>query len=235
MINKIPSFWVIIPAAGLSARMQLDIPKQYLSICHYTILEHAANVFLNIPEVIQLMIAVHPDDERWKLTALATNPRCQFIVGGKHRAQSVLHALRALKNRANPEDWVMVHDAARPCLQVASILKLLNHCQQENSGAILGLPVRETLKQVKNNKIITTIDREQLWQAQTPQCFRYQELTLALEHAENNQLSVTDEAMAMELAGFKVGMIMGDANNIKITYPGDELLAQVYLKENKYV
>jgi len=234
---------VIIPAAGIGSRMAAACAKQYLKLGNKTVLEHSIEVFLHNPRIASITLALHPNDTLFNTLAMAKHPRINVVVGGNERVDSVLNALRFIANKIsdNPEQsaWVMVHDAARPCLQQSDLDKLIDACMHDSNscGGILAVPVADTIKQQasganEHTLIDKTIDRTLLWQAQTPQMFKSHELLNAIEHAlsaEPSSAVITDEASAMELAAYKVQLVEGQSSNIKITRPSDLALAQFYL------
>lgn len=223
----------LIPAAGVGARMGKGIAKQYLLLNGKTILEHSIEVFLDKPEVDKVIIAVASDDENIKALGCFSHPKIQWVIGGETRAESVLNGLKSIDTPENK--WVLVHDAARPCVRWDDILRLLSVDGEQ--GGILAVPVVDTLKKQhapkngKNYAISNTVDRQGLWQAQTPQFFPVHALTQALEHALQEGKNITDEASAMELAGFSPELVEGSKTNLKITYPEDLKLAEFYLSQ----
>lgn len=215
----------IVPAAGIGSRMQADKPKQYLQLHGKTVLEHTLSVLLTYPPIERVILAVAADDVYLKQQAFINHPKIHIVKGGETRAESVLNALRYIKTDG---DWVLVHDAARPCLTHADLDKLLKI--QDNNGAILAIPATDTIKRADaHQQIQHTEDRSRLWLAQTPQFFRSDLLRQALENAFAQGLVVTDEASAMELAGFQPHLVAGRSDNIKITRPEDLALAEFYL------
>ncbi len=225
------SHWLIIPAAGLGARMQNEKPKQYLSCHGKTILETTVNQFLSVEFFEKVIIAISPADTFYNQTFLSSHPRCLSTLGGETRAHSVYNGLMKLKKiGANEADWVWVHDAARPCITSEDILKLYSQTKSHYSGVILASPARDTFKKVKDNQILTTVDRSELWHAMTPQVFPFADLMQAMSNTIKQKLSVTDEAMSMELLNFPITVIQGRADNIKITYPIDLTIAETILR-----
>ena len=226
-------FWVVIPAAGIGQRMRSDIPKQYLPLDGHTVLEHSLHRISLLPAVAEIVVALAKDDPYWEKQHLDWVARpVTTVVGGKERSDSVLSGLRALAKRAHDNDWVLVHDAARPCVRPGDIQQLINSCRTDEVGGLLAIPVRDTMKQADTNgNVEKTVARDQLWHALTPQMFRYGKLVHALEQAQQKGIHVTDEAMAMELLGMKARLVEGHADNIKITRPEDLLLAGFYLRE----
>ncbi|ACX81780.1 2-C-methyl-D-erythritol 4-phosphate cytidylyltransferase [Aggregatibacter actinomycetemcomitans] len=217
----------VVPAAGIGSRMQADKPKQYLHIHGQPILQHTLNVLLAYPHISRIVLAVAADDPYIDQLKLSQNPKIQLVEGGETRADSVLNGLNAVQD-AGADVWVMVHDAARPCLTHGDLEKLLEI--QDDNGAILAIPATDTIKRaLPSQQIAHTEDRSQLWLAQTPQFFRADLLRDALTRAKQQQFAVTDEASAMELAGFRPHLVAGRSDNIKVTRPEDLALAEFYL------
>ena len=240
--DKTPvKLWGVIPAAGIGSRMQADCPKQYLPLAGKTLIEKTLERLLAIPQIQRLVVALNPDDHVWPKLSLSQHKKIVTVAGGQERADSVLNALLSLQGIAADNDWILVHDAARPCVSLASIEKLLNACAEHPLGGILGVPVSDTIKQVKDKSVITkTVDRSVLWQAQTPQLFRYGILLKALKAAVEVGFLVTDESSAVEVMlkkplGDEVSellplMVEGNSDNIKITRPEDLPLAELILQ-----
>ncbi len=209
-----------------------DIPKQYLSLNGSTVLEHTLQILLDNSRVEGICLALSPDDQWWVNSAVSSNPRIVTVAGGDERCHSVLNALRKLQEIADPQDWVLVHDAARPCLRPKDLDLLIDSLVEHPIGGLLGVPVRDTMKRTDVNASTTeTVAREGLWHAYTPQMFRLETLYQALQDAIDNGLTVTDDASAMELAGMQPLMIEGHDDNIKITRPEDLILASFYLRQ----
>jgi 2-C-methyl-D-erythritol 4-phosphate cytidylyltransferase len=227
------NIWVIIPAAGVGRRMGTTTPKQYLLLNDKPVLEHTLNVFLNHDAVSQIVVAISKEDEYWSTLSIGQQKPVHLAEGGKERSDSVLNGLKYIANQANEDDWVLVHDAARPCLRQQDLSLLLNKMSDHNVGGILAVPVRDTMKRAaaNSNRIETTVSRNNLWHALTPQMFRYKMLKDALETALNNHQEITDEASAIELAGFQPELIEGHADNLKITRPEDLELAAFFLRQ----
>ncbi|MCK9110722.1 2-C-methyl-D-erythritol 4-phosphate cytidylyltransferase [Haemophilus influenzae] len=221
------SIIAVLPAAGVGSRMQADKPKQYLTLLGKTLLEHTLDVMLSYPAVSKIILAVSKDDPY--ISTLSLDPKIQLVEGGTTRAESVLNGLNAI---AEKNAWVLVHDAARPCLQHADIDKLL--AIENEQGAILAIPVTDTIKLADNQQcIVKTEDRSQLWQAMTPQFFPVDILRHALSTGIQQGANITDEASAMELAGFRPHLVAGRSDNLKVTRPEDLALAEFYLIRNK--
>lgn len=218
----------VIPAAGTGSRMGESIPKQYLRLGGKTLLEHSLLALLGVPGMQTVTLALHPRDTLARSLDLLSDSRVHTVTGGPQRADSVLAALRAVP--ANAADWVLVHDAARPCLQVADVQRLVASVIDRQAGGILAEPVVDTVKLAdEHGRVLQTLERSRLWRAQTPQMFRLGELTEALESALAAGDPVTDEASAMERLGFAVNLVGGSSRNFKVTLPEDLALAEWYL------
>ena len=233
-----PNYWVVIPAAGIGSRMKADRPKQYLPLFDNTVIEHTLNKLLKHPDFNALYVGLSPVDPYWKMLPLNHNTAIHTYDGGNERVDTVLNGLRTLAGKAQPDDWVLVHDVARPCISLADINELVTQLEDHPVGGILGVPVTDTVKKVEHSQrgdhnIVTTIDRSTLWRAYTPQMFRYQTLLHALENALKKGLSITDEASAIEAEGLTPKMVKGRMDNIKITQPGDIELAEFYLSKQE--
>ncbi len=224
--NKI---WAVVPAAGVGKRMQADRPKQYLPLAGKTVIEQTLKRLLNAGVFSAIAVAISTEDPYWPELAVSSHPDIITAPGGKERADSVLSALNALARQAKDEDWVMVHDAARPCLTGEDIVKLFNCLQDDDVGGILALPSHDTLKKVEQGEIVGSIDRNRVWRALTPQMFRLGQLRDALQEAEGNP-AITDEASALELKGYHPKIVEGRPDNLKITRPEDLALAQFYME-----
>ncbi|MGO1310519.1 MAG: 2-C-methyl-D-erythritol 4-phosphate cytidylyltransferase [Kluyvera intermedia] len=222
-----PGVCAVVPAAGFGRRMQTECPKQYLSIGNKTILEHSVDALLANARIQRVVIAVSPGDERFQQLPLAMHPQITVVDGGAERADSVLAGLRAIDDA----QWVLVHDAARPCLHQDDLARLLTLSETSRVGGILAAPVRDTMKRAESRKsaIAHTVDRNDLWHALTPQFFPRELLLACLSRALNEGATITDEASALEYCGFHPELIAGRADNIKVTRPEDLALAQFYL------
>lgn len=224
-------FWLIVPAAGIGSRMQADRPKQYLQVAGKSILEHTLEVFLGCAQLQRIVLPLASHDHWWPNLPLASHPHITAIEGGRERADSVLAGLRALSTLgAAADDWVLVHDAARPLLHVDDLQRLLDTLRDDPVGGLLGCPARDTLKLVDaEGRSQRTLPREHIWQALTPQMFRLQPLTTALTAALEAGAAITDEASAMEWQGYAPRLVAGRSDNIKITQPEDmQLLAALH-------
>ena len=230
MTESLERCWAVVPAAGTGTRMDSGLPKQYLEIAGVTMLEHSVKALLACERVHGVVVALHADDKRAIELPVFSDKRVQRVTGGEHRSDSVLAALGALLVQGELDDWVLVHDAARPCLQVVELRRLIDRVCASGTGGILAEPMVDTVKQAGDNgRVLRTLDRNRLWRAQTPQMFRLGPLYAALEGARKQGLSITDEASAMELAGQPVQLIMGSPRNLKVTLPADLELAAWYL------
>jgi 2-C-methyl-D-erythritol 4-phosphate cytidylyltransferase len=213
--------------------MGAQLPKQYLSIAGRRIIDHTLERLLNHPLIAGIYLALSAEDELWQACDLVDDSRIFRVEGGEQRCHSVLNALRALKQQAADDDWVLVHDAARPCLSRNDLDRLIDTLIDHPVGGLLGVPVRDTLKSVNaEGEVEGTVSRDGLWHALTPQMFRLDILYQALESAIDKGAFVTDDASAIELAGYRPLMVEGDAGNIKITRPEDLQLAADYLSRS---
>lgn len=223
-----PSFWVVIPAAGIGSRMGMLHPKQYLKIAGCTVLEHSVHCFLEHPGLQGIVVSLAAEDQFWNTLPLAQDARILSTLGGSTRARSVQNALDTLLDwGAQSQDWVLVHDAARPNLASEDLEALLTTLATDSIGGLLAVPVRDTLKRVNpEGRVLATVARADLWQALTPQMFRIDKLSVALCQAASVGLVVTDEASAIEAAGWAPKLVQGRADNLKITLPEDLLQMQ---------
>jgi 2-C-methyl-D-erythritol 4-phosphate cytidylyltransferase len=237
------NFIVIVPAAGVGKRMQANCPKQYLTINSKTVLSHTLSKLLSHPRISQVVLALSENDQYFNDSDYANHSDVIRVNGGKERVDSVLNGLSVIDVDKFP--WVLVHDAARPCLSHSDIDKLLDNCLENNCGGLLATPVRDTMKRgfssLQNaanqpnqntlNKVKETVERSQLWHALTPQLYKTAELSSAIEEALAQSLVITDESSAMELAGFDSILVAGSSENIKITHPDDLVLAEFFLNK----
>jgi 2-C-methyl-D-erythritol 4-phosphate cytidylyltransferase len=230
--------WFIVPAAGIGQRMGAAVPKQYLPFANATILETTLNTLLAIKPLAGIVVAIHPKDTHWSTLPVSQHAKVYTVTGGDERADSVLSALDFLhssflvnESKENERRWVLVHDAARPCISPASIYDLVNTLADDDVGGILGVNSSDTLKRVNDQQVIeSTVDRSDIWQAQTPQMFRYGLLRSALNQAIQSKQAITDEASALELAGYTVNIVAGRRDNIKITQADDLPIAEAIYK-----
>ncbi|PKO80159.1 MAG: 2-C-methyl-D-erythritol 4-phosphate cytidylyltransferase [Betaproteobacteria bacterium HGW-Betaproteobacteria-13] len=227
-----PKHFAIVPAAGSGARMASDRPKQYLPLLGQPMIRHALATLCAAPEIDKVFVILSVGDAEWaRYDWSDLAPKLvPLFCGGPTRADTVLAGLRAIAGEASAGDWVLVHDAARPCLAPWHIDKLVRELAHDEVGGLLGVQVADTLKRADEHRhVAATVPRDSLWQAQTPQMFRYIMLRRALEGARN----VTDEASAIEAAGLRPRLIEGDATNLKVTYPLDLHLAEWILNNRE--
>lgn len=232
MQNFHPRHFAIVPAAGSGSRMGAETPKQYLSLLGKPLIRHALEVLCGTPEIDKVFVVLSVGDAQWKSHDWSNlGPKLvPLFCGGATRADSVLGGLRAIAGEAAQTDWILVHDAARPCIARWHIEKLIRELAHDEVGGLLGIPVADTLKRADSHRrVLETVPRDSLWQAQTPQMFRYVMLRRALEAAKH----VTDEASAIEAAGLHPRLIAGDSTNLKVTFPLDLHLAEWILNNRE--
>ncbi|GAB2494636.1 2-C-methyl-D-erythritol 4-phosphate cytidylyltransferase [Arenimonas alkanexedens] len=222
--------WAIVPAAGRGTRFGGERPKQYLSLAGRTVIEHSLRAVLSHDDVDGVVVALSPEDSDWPGWREIGGKPVITCVGGAERADSVLAGLHALPASVDADQWVLVHDAARPCLHPDDLARLIQIGQADPIGALLAAPVRDTLKRADAiGKSQSTEPRDGLWRALTPQLFRRGGLVRALEAAMRAGIRVTDEAMAMERLGLRPCLVEGRDDNLKITTPSDLALAEYLL------
>ena len=220
------NFTAVIPAAGIGQRVGGDIPKQYLKILDKSIIEYSLAPFIAHPQIQRIIVSLARNDIWFKHLSIAQHPKIEVVEGGAERVDSVLAALQKIKKT----DHVLVHDAARPCLQKSDIDKLIKYAFKTEQGAILASKVRDTMKRSDTqNNIYKTVARENLWHALTPQMFNNGLLIKAILAVRDSN-EITDEASAMELYGLPVQLIEGRVDNLKVTRFEDLKLAEFYLK-----
>ncbi|ATO20350.1 2-C-methyl-D-erythritol 4-phosphate cytidylyltransferase [Acinetobacter sp. LoGeW2-3] len=221
--------WAIIPAAGSGSRFSKTELKQYQMIQERTVLEHTVARLNQLP-LAGYVLAISSQDDVAKTLPFSNKDKAHFCAGGAERVNSVLNALTYLSEITSEEDWVLVHDAARPCVSQNALIDLVNTATETAQAAILAIPVRDTLKRVvQDHDIETTVDRSTLWQAQTPQMAKLGQLKRAIEQALKDGANITDEASALEHIGETVRVVQGRSDNLKITYPDDLELARLIL------
>jgi 2-C-methyl-D-erythritol 4-phosphate cytidylyltransferase len=213
----------VIPAAGSSRRMASSgPPKQYLRLAGRSVIEWAIAPFLERADCARIVVVVAENDPHWSELSLARHPKISTSLGGAERVDSVRAGLRALVALANEDDWVLVHDAARPCLRASDLTRLIDELADDGVGGLLGAAVVDTLKRADaSDRVQATVPRESLWRALTPQMFRYGVLDRALRTARDAGATPTDEAQAVEALGLQPRLVRGDPDNIKITLPED--------------
>lgn len=225
------SYFALIPAAGSGSRIGGHLPKQYHEIAGRPLLHHAIAPLCARRDIEQVFVVLAQGDEhfsrcQWQFFAPKLQP---LYCGGDTRAASVFNGLLAVHDAVAANDWIMVHDAARPCLSGAELDRLMGEIAEDPTGGLLALPLADTLKRAnREGRVVHTEPRDGLWRAQTPQMFRYRLLLEALRAMEHD--GVTDEACAIENLGLNPRLVHGDARNIKVTYPEDLALAELILK-----
>lgn len=227
-----PRFWAVVPAAGRGLRMGGDVPKQYLPLAGLTVIEHVLDCLLSHSRIAGVMLAISNEDEYWpRYRPHSPAKPVRVTQGGKQRSHSVLNGLYALRDELQAGDWVLVHDAVRPCLHAGDMDKLIQTLEHDPVGGILAMPLADTVKRVGDGQFISeTLDRQNLWRACTPQMFRYGLLTTVLETALKSGHVPTDEAAAVETQHpGRVRVVEGRSDNIKITRPSDLMLAEAIL------
>jgi 2-C-methyl-D-erythritol 4-phosphate cytidylyltransferase len=224
------ALWFVVPAAGSARRMGGELPKQYLEIAGRTLLEHALAPLVAHARIAGGVVATAADDARFDALPPALRARLMRCTGGAERADSVRAALERLGSVAGPDDWVLVHDAARPCLAAADLDRLIDACCGDEVGGLLAVPVADTLKRADaGERVAATVAREGLWRAQTPQMFRLRLLVRALDTCAGRGIVPTDEAAAVESLGLRPRLVRGSPHNIKVTEPGDLDIAARWL------
>lgn len=231
------AYYALVPAAGGGSRMGAELPKQYLPLAGKPLIWHTVQALAAVPAIELLFVVLASADRQWQALGLDdVAGRVEVLrCGGASRAESVANGLRAMAGRVRAEDWVLVHDAARPCLTPAHVAALMAAVGDDPVGGILAVPVADTLKRGDGGdglvRIAATVSRDQLWQAQTPQMFRHGLLLEALQRAP----AVTDEAGAVEALGHRPRLVAADATNLKVTYPIDLHLAEWILANRRPV
>lgn len=222
--------WAAIPAAGTGSRLTAERPKQYLQLRGRSIIEHSLRPFLDHPRIRGVVAALAPGDPWWSQLPATVRDAVSVVEGGVERLHSVRNCLQYLLTVGGANDWVLVHDAARPCLRRADLDLLLTQAGAHPVGGILAVPVRDTMKRAQQSgDIAATVERHNLWHALTPQMFRLGALERAISRAVAAGTLVTDEAQAMELMGTPGMLVHGHADNIKITVTDDLAIAELFL------
>lgn len=225
-------YWAVVPAAGVGRRMGADTPKQFLPLGKQTVLEHGLESLWSALELSGLVLVSEGHPVLASIQEHFSTHTILRVAGGRERCHSVLNGLQALDGQAHADDWVLVHDAARPCVRPGDVGRLRAELEHHPVGGLLGFPVRDTMKRINDGREVQeTVDRRALWHAYTPQMFRFGLLRAALEKALADGYEVTDEASAMEHAGHRPVMVEAHADNIKITRPEDLPLAEFFLTQ----
>ncbi|HUS23882.1 MAG TPA: 2-C-methyl-D-erythritol 4-phosphate cytidylyltransferase [Candidatus Binatia bacterium] len=228
-----PRYWAVIAAAGGGARMQAGRPKQYLKLRGRALIEHSLTVFMDAPWIEGIVVVLAPGDEDFARLPFGKHWKLHTAAGGGRRAESVLAGLArvaelSIANGHAPPPYVLVHDAARPCITRDDLDRLKTQASDEQGG-LLAIPVADTLKRAESSRCAATVERRELWRAQTPQMFRLDLLRRALEDCVAQGVDATDEARAMEAAGSRPRLVEGRAANLKVTFPDDLALAEFWL------
>ncbi len=232
-------YFVVIPAAGSGRRFAAAVPKQYAQLAGLTVLEHALAPFEADPDCARIVVVIAADDPHWPRVSVRRLWNVDTVHGGAERAQSVRAGLRAVSAHAGDDDWVMVHDAARPCFTAADLAALKHELAAHEAGGLLAVPLADTLKRAQAvekagavSAVEATVDRAGLWRAATPQVFRLGLLARALDAALAAGRVPTDEAQAIEWLGFKPRLVAGRPDNIKVTTADDLALAAAILAQH---
>ena len=236
---KKPRYWLVVPAAGTGRRFGSDLPKQYQEIGGRCMLAHALQAFADWGDLAGTVLAID-DGDRWFAGISVQLPLpVRTVAGGAERMNSVIHAVRALQGEADEHDWVLVHDAVRPCLCADDLRRLTESTGADGVGGLLAARVTDTLKKAQDDssqaRVVSTMDRQGLWQAMTPQVFPYGLLRSALEAAQEAGKMLGDEAAAMELAGHRPLLVEGRLDNIKVTQAADLAFAEAILAGHRRV
>lgn len=245
--DEVNNLYAVIPAAGSGQRMKSAVPKQYLKLNGISVLQRTVSRMLEIEAIKKVVVVVDQEGSQTIDSVLQTSDRVDICTGGESRAESVRNGLTYLQNSIQPvthlpgnsaatgtsssDNWVLVHDAARPCVRTEDILRLIQSVYGSSHGGLLAKPITDTIKKSDSDgRIEDTVDRDFLWSAATPQMFRLDTLLDALQAAIEIQAAVTDEASAMQRSGYRPALIECHADNIKITTTSDLVLAQHYLQ-----
>ena len=225
-------YFLVVPASGIGSRIGGDIPKQYLKLNNgLSVLDQTLKTLLNIDQIKGCVVAIAKNDNHFKQSEFFNHPKLlATAIGGKERFHSVISALNILKPFAGNNDWVLVHDAARPCVETTDVINLIDQLKHHPTGGLLANRVVDTIKKANNCIVESTLDRSALWQAQTPQMYRFGVLSKALENVINNNLMITDEASAIEHLGLESVLVSASKSNLKITTAEDLKLANFYLE-----
>jgi 2-C-methyl-D-erythritol 4-phosphate cytidylyltransferase len=218
----------IVPSGGTGSRFGGETPKQYLPLLDATVLHYALRALAGVDAIEHVFVGTQRDDEHASGIANAFEKVSVLPTAGETRVQTVLQTLEAIQSQLARDAWVLVHDAARPCVSAGAILRLIDDVAAHSVGGLLALPMTDTVKRASSDReVVETIDRSALWRAQTPQMFRYETLVHALRSAPD----ATDESQAIEALGLSPKLVLGEARNIKITYPEDLALAEFFLRD----
>lgn len=222
--------WAVVPAAGQGKRLGSAIPKQYLAIAGAPVLTHTLNRLAAVEQIDAIFVGIAEADRHWQQLVHSHRTRVACYTGGQSRAETVWLGIQALQECASDDDWVLVHDAARPCVQVEDIHALISAVVPSLSGGLLAVPITDTIKTAnKDSTAAQTMDRTKLWRAQTPQLFQFSVLYGALKAASHDFESISDESTAVEKLGLHPLLVQCTQRNIKITNSEDLQLAEIIL------
>ena len=228
------NYWGVMPAAGSGKRFGGDIPKQYIRVAGDFVIEHSLRILLRNDKLDKVIVSLANGDDFWSQVHCGKDPRVIDCRGGESRALSVMAALEILGHKASTQDWVIVHDAVRPCLKDSELSGLIKTMERDSVGGLLIAPVNETIKRLRNQsrlpEVECTLDRECIVRALTPQMFRFGLLCEAIEAALSKGIETGDEAQAMELAGHRVRVVTGGGHNLKLTYAYELPLIESWLE-----
>jgi 2-C-methyl-D-erythritol 4-phosphate cytidylyltransferase len=234
--SKLPLVWAAIPAAGSGSRLGAALPKQYLELAGRALAEHTLEALLGVPRIHEVVVAIAADDVHWRTLDAGLRTRVRTVTGGADRAASVECALHGFSRQPADDDWVLVHDMARPCIRPQQIESFIESLAGDAVGGLLALPLVDTLKRADDSgRVVETLPRAALWRAQTPQMFRFALLRDALAKARVDGTAITDEAMAIENMGLQPRLIEGSSSNIKVTLAEDVALAEFQLERQRRV
>lgn len=235
MNNQSPRYFAFIPASGTGSRMQSQQPKQYLSIMGKPMILHVLDTFAQSTYITHTFVVINKEDTTLP-SLLATQPHLQQKVtllfeGGATRQETVYQGLQAIASQIQQNDWVLIHDAARPGLTTALLQQLITQIGEDTVGGLLALPVVDTLKKATQDRATHTVPRQDMWAAQTPQMFRYHLLCEAFEQMKSQLHTITDDASAIEMLGYQPQLVTGSPANLKVTYPHDIALIEFLLNQ----
>ncbi|MDP7517622.1 MAG: 2-C-methyl-D-erythritol 4-phosphate cytidylyltransferase [Arenicellales bacterium] len=230
MFKNGEKLWAVVPAAGQGRRVGGAVPKQYLEIAGIPVLAHSLNRLAAVQQIDAIFVGISETDRHWQKLPLPPGMEVACYTGGQSRAETVWLGLQALQECASADDWVLVHDAARPCVQVKDIDALISAVVPSFEGGLLAVPVTDTIKvATQDSTTKQTMDRRMLWRAQTPQLFRYSVLCTALQAVVHDLESISDESAAVEKLGLNPLIVQSAERNIKITNSKDLQLAEFFL------
>ncbi|MDB2590281.1 2-C-methyl-D-erythritol 4-phosphate cytidylyltransferase [Candidatus Thioglobus sp.] len=226
--------YLVVPASGVGTRMQSSISKQYLQLDNgLSVLDQTLSTLLNIKKIKGCVVAISEQDNLFSSSQFYNHSKLLAIAtGGKERYHSVINALNSLRPFVKDNDWILVHDAARPCIKAEDVENLIQQLENQKIGGLLATKVVDTIKKSSHQMVESTIERSNLWQAQTPQMYRFGILLNALNTVYNNGINITDEASAIEYLGLDSLLVESSKTNIKITSPDDLALANFYLNNS---